>query len=442
MPIAESIVPEAIPDSEACAALLERILASSQLRRTGRLQKLLSYLGDCALKDDCGQLHEHEIGAAVFGRPDVYDTSVDNIVRVCASALRKRLEAYFNSEGMHETVIMEIPRGGYVPVFRYRAVEPQTITEPAIPSTAPVSEQAEAIPEVLQTSDQRRWMPAALIVAGLIIIGLATCCVALWVQNRAVHRSLYPWKYDPTVADFWSGFLDQNRDTDIITPDMSFGLIQSMTNTPLTLKEYLSKDYLNKLQITNPTMRADVVLADSWSLGNPGQFWLAHRILGLDPLSKNLHLYSARDYEASLIKRDNVILIGNRVGNPWDELFEGRMNFIGKYEYHGNYEVINRAPAAGEQKIYTPGITSGYCVVAYLPNPSNDGKVLLIEGSGSGGTEAGGDFLLSEELLSNFQKMLHVTRFPYFEVLLKSTQMSKTPLTVTIVTYRVYPNLH
>jgi hypothetical protein len=75
----------------------------------------------------------------------------------------------------------------------------------------------------------------------------------------------------------------------------------------------------------------------------------------------------------------------------------------------------------------------------YLPNPSSGGEVLLMEGTSAEATEAAGDFLLSEDQLSNFRNNLHVTRFPYFEALLKISAVRGTPLTVTIEAYRTYP---
>jgi hypothetical protein len=157
-----------------------------------------------------------------------------------------------------------------------------------------------------------------------------------------------------------------------------------------------------------------------------------------------MHLYNARDYMPALITRDNVILIGSRVSNPWDDLFESRMNFTAKTNF--DFEttdktlttITNRAPATGEQKIYTLTDSAGYCVVAYLPNPSGKGKALLIEGTNSEAMEAGGDFLLSEDKLYNFRKMLKVTQYPYFEVLLKISAVKGTPLTATVEAYRTY----
>jgi len=67
---------------------------------------------------------------------------------------------------------------------------------------------------------------------------------------------------------------------------------------------------------------------------------------------------------------------------------------------------------------------------------------LLIEGTNAEASEAAGDFLLSEDALSGFKKMLHRQKLPYFEVLLKVSSVRSTPLIATIEAYRIYPDLH
>ena len=113
------------PDSESCWALLERVVASPQMKRAARMREFLLFVGQRSLKDGCEQIPEQEIGSEVFGRPAEYDTSVDNIVRVNATDLRKRIEDYFATDGANEPLILEIPRGSYKPVFRRRASNPQ-----------------------------------------------------------------------------------------------------------------------------------------------------------------------------------------------------------------------------------------------------------------------------------------------------------------------------
>ena len=66
----------------------------------------------------------------------------------------------------------------------------------------------------------------------------------------------------------------------------------------------------------------------------------------------------------------------------------------------------------------------------------------LTEGTGAEATEAAGNFLLSENQLSSFKRLLRAEKFPYFEVLLKVASVRGTPLTAAIEAYRSYPNLH
>lgn len=425
-------------DRESCLLLLQRVAGSAPLRRANRLQELLQFLGKSALNDGRAQLHEQEIGVKVFGRPENYDTSIDNIVRTNVSDLRKRIETYFANEGAQEPVVIEIPRGRYLPVFRLRVAE-------AAPDPSDTADQPE--PEVLpdlaipdtKPETQSRSKTFQSVAAIVLILVLAASCALLWLRLRAFEHALHPWKDSPSVAAFWSDFLGASDKTDVILPDTSFGLIESLSGRRFSFNQYLNRSYAE--QIETAPMSADTRTAintvASQNIGTQSTFKLAERILSLDPLGEKMHPYSARDYMPELVKHDNAILLGARIANPWDELFESRMNFVAETE-NSVTTIVNRSPAAGEQKLYTRTDNSGYCTVAMLPNPSGSGRVLLLEGTSSEATEAAGDFLLSEEQMSRFRHRINADHFPYFEVLLKISSVRGTPLTVTIEAYRTY----
>src|SRR5580692_10542501 len=103
----------ALPSVEERRALIERVAASDQFSRSARLRDFLLYVGRQSIKEGCHEIHEQEIGAKVFGRPESYDRTSDNIVRVNATELRKRIESYFALDGAREALIFEIPRGSY-----------------------------------------------------------------------------------------------------------------------------------------------------------------------------------------------------------------------------------------------------------------------------------------------------------------------------------------
>src|SRR5262249_21815618 len=66
------------------------------------------------------QLKEYVIGVQVFGKEETFDPRTDPIVRVQARRLRTRLERYYHDHGQHDSIVIELPKGGYGPVFRRR----------------------------------------------------------------------------------------------------------------------------------------------------------------------------------------------------------------------------------------------------------------------------------------------------------------------------------
>ena len=229
--------------------------------------------------------------------------------------------------------------------------------------------------------------------------------------------------------------------------DSAFLLVQSMNKQSFSFNDYLSRSYISQLQAQklSPDNRLALSLYTSKSLGNSSEFRVAQRIQALDPRSETVHLYNAREYIPALLKRDNVILIGAKISNPWEELFDNRLNFVLATDFYNPAEVTNRALLPLAKRAFTlqptAGYSVGYCAVAYLPNTGQNGKALLVEGTSSEATEAGGEFLLSEDQLFNFQRTMDTANLPYFEVLLKTSQVRNTPITATIVAYRIYPNL-
>jgi hypothetical protein len=290
----------------------------------------------------------------------------------------------------------------------------------------------------------RRFTRAALVAETVICVALALACVYFWSEYRSLYRSLFAWQYEPSVAEFWNHIFNASADTDVVLADASLGLLQDINKESFPFDDYLNRTYVSETQARNmtPEMHAVVSRIVRWNMGSQDEFKLANRILKLDPLGKRIHLYNARDYMPDLSNRDNVILIGGRLSNPWDELFDQRMNFTIRFDNDESSVVVNRNPVAGEQARYAQMNSLQYCVIGYLPNPNHNGVVLLIEGTGAEATEAAGNFLLSESQLSNLKKTFKADRFPYFEVLLKVTSVEGTPLTATVEAYRTYPTLH
>jgi TolB-like protein len=137
---------------------LERVLASPGFARNERLSRFLRLVVERHLEGRDAELKESLLAIEVFGRPPDYDPKQDPIVRTEASRLRARLSEYYLGEGKSDALVIELPKGGYVPALR------------------------QANPEV--TTGVRKNAPWRLargwLMAGIVCVAIAAAAVGWW----------------------------------------------------------------------------------------------------------------------------------------------------------------------------------------------------------------------------------------------------------------------
>lgn len=113
-----------------------RILSSRLFAKSAQLRNLLEFLVMETLEGRASTLKEYRLGAEVLGRGAQFDPRIDPAVRLQMSKLRSRLAEYYASEGSSDPILIQIPRGGYVPEFSQQAVAAASFTarasEPSI----------------------------------------------------------------------------------------------------------------------------------------------------------------------------------------------------------------------------------------------------------------------------------------------------------------------
>jgi TolB-like protein len=97
---------------------LERVLSSSGFARNARMSHFLRFLVERHLEGRDDEIKESLIAVEVFGRRPDYDPKLDSIVRTEAARLRARLIEYYAGEGRQDPVVIDVPKGGYIPLFR------------------------------------------------------------------------------------------------------------------------------------------------------------------------------------------------------------------------------------------------------------------------------------------------------------------------------------
>lgn len=99
---------------------LDRILASAEFTVPERVRQFLSYVVEQTLAGHADRIKAYSVAVEVFGRDSNFDIQNDPVVRIEAGRLRRALERYYLLAGSSDRVLIDIPKGGYVPRFCWR----------------------------------------------------------------------------------------------------------------------------------------------------------------------------------------------------------------------------------------------------------------------------------------------------------------------------------
>lgn len=367
----------------------EHLLKSRLFNKSPLLSAFLSYVCHRAIEDPSVRITEYEIGTQVFGRGDNFDTREDNIVRNYVRQLRRRLQDYYAGEGAQDPVHIDIPRGGYAPVFT--AVIPPSASplewlpnselEAATPSTPSPAAQ-------IWRSGKSLWLVPLLILLVLLSMG---------VYRAAFSRATTSGRPD-ALSPFWSQLFNANRDTFIVLPDTGFVIMQQANHRTFSLSEYLQWH-------DGSGIPADLAMyyLRSESYTSISSVNIANRLRDLREVIPNrLLIRAAPDMRFEDFQNGNVILIGSNFSNPWTELFSKHTDFLFHNDLHADhYWIEDIHPRSGEPRTYESHYMDHthitYASIVFLPNLSGSGHVLLLQGLDSAGTQAVADFMMRKD---------------------------------------------
>jgi hypothetical protein len=166
-------MPSVESQTQAGRRQLELVLASPGFARNKRLSRFLRFVVERHLEGRDAELKESLIAIEVFGRLPGHDSKKDPIVRTEASRLRARLSEYYSGEGKGDSLKIELPKGGYVPVFRPNLAE--------LPPTTDSSKEGSLAPSRRRIGPLPR---AAVIAAGIACIVIGMVVAGWWWFRR------------------------------------------------------------------------------------------------------------------------------------------------------------------------------------------------------------------------------------------------------------------
>jgi len=103
---------------EEIRSALSKILSSRTFKSARGQSKFLAYVVTQSLDGRFELIKEYWVGREALGRGDSFDPRRDPIVRTQARKLRLRLAKYYQTEGAYDQILIEFPKGSYVPVYQ------------------------------------------------------------------------------------------------------------------------------------------------------------------------------------------------------------------------------------------------------------------------------------------------------------------------------------
>ncbi|MGB8536015.1 MAG: hypothetical protein WCD57_06355 [Acidobacteriaceae bacterium] len=394
------------------------------MKASPRLCEFLFYVSDCALRHAPEDATEQQIGIRVFHRPPGYNSSEDSIVRTHARLLRQKLAGYFEEEGHGEELVVEIPKGHYIPVFRPKhGVAPVPASPvPVLPQIVePVKpEQVAVTPPAVVPRRLIRGRPAAALVL-LFAIVFTAGAARVW---RRWAAAIAP---QSAVTTFWKPFFSDDPALLIYSNAMFVG--DSKDGLRYARPEDLASEKNSDRYVDTYTGIGE--LASVYTLTRLFDDHRAHFILKRSMLTT---------WDEA--KTKDLIFIGSTAENPSLRVSESVMDFTLTAD-KDSAGFVNHHPEAGEPAIYSRPehpMTRDYAVLALLPGMQPGKRILIFSGLTTLGTQAAVDYVCRPDSAADLLRRLGWSggEIRPFEALLETSVGGGVPLQTKLVTIRLH----
>lgn len=417
--------------------LIGRIAASDLFRKSPRLRDFLIYAADCTLNNRLLDVREQVIAERVFGRRPEFNGGQDSIVRAEARNLRKRLEAYFESEGRDEPIIVTMPRGGYALAFEVRRAVRESEAAPAATEPELLLPEPEA-PAVSAPTPAHATTYRRLSIAMALLAAFAFGLAFYWRSADATLRNQLGIQ-KPTLP--FSALFSDSQDSLIVTSDTGLVQISLLARRRISLDDYIARSYPAIPNLQPPD------LVRNWNIyefTDGREMAVAGLILRNNiQFAQHIALRSGHQVQLPDFKDHSVVLIGSPISNPWAQLYEEKLNFPCDLASDSRITFRNRTPKPGESPSYPSpddiAHNRTYARLVFLPRTSEATATLLIAGTTAESSQAGGEFIADRTRLGNTLRSMGIDPdgpAHYFEILIRSNNFIGGAMLPEVVAWR------
>lgn len=396
----------------------DHILADPSFNKSRRCVALFRRLVEHALSGgDEGGLKERTLGIEVFGRQADYDTNTDNIVRMTANEIRKRLAQYYQSSSRHHEVYVQLLPGSYLPRFDFGAHQAELPAVPerqadVVPLRDVVSEPAvleppgPAFPRSNSLSHRNRGRI-------LVATSIAACLVCLAL-----------------TAFFWTGLTRPFRSTQYL---LWAPLLKSREPVTICLADVLPAtsapdDWASKLApiIAGSQPPPKPMYTTEMPVSPFVDAEVAARLAGW--LKSHDHAFRLANTSAVTLedfRRGPVVLIG-AFDNVWNLVLLSKLRYhvqvdpVTKDEWIEDEQNPNKRDWKGSGKLLYSDSSTDYAIITRVMDRDTGSWILAGGGLGLHGTAAVGDFLTDPELSRALPDAVRSYK-QNFQIVLKTT---------------------
>jgi hypothetical protein len=357
-------------------ALTQRVLASPHLSSSPKLSEFLQYVVDCRLRDAPEEATEQQIGVHVFHRIPGYNSSDDSIVRSQARLLRLKLAAYFANEGSNEDLIVEIPKGHYLPSFRSATPVAAQEPEPVRSDTADeVLEESSTTGTPVSRREGLGWRVVAALALTCLLIG---ACLGYFLGRRS---SVGP-RVD--VGVFWGPFFRDDPPLVIYSNPLFKG-------TPYTgLKLVPKGGAADSREFSGVADETYTGTGEATAIYELARIFDTHRA--------SFTLKRSRLVTWDEAKLRNLVFVGAPSQNGALNDLPATSDFVIDLDANEKGYITNRRPEAGEPKIYSPATPNDeYAILALIPGVQGGHRIAIFTGLTTNGTQAAVEFACNPE---------------------------------------------
>lgn len=446
-----------LPPQEGCQRQVQRILQSAAFRNASMLQQLLQFLVAKVYVHGNEALKEYTIGVEVFSRSQDFDPKTDTIVRVQIHRLRQKLKEYYQTDGRHDPILINIPKGHYLPTFEVLEaaedseidLDPGTKRDGLPLNGHGLESNGAPSARTVQGGKRRLFLAIFILVIAASLFACGLWVGKTWLSSRTTSQtatnseSNFDKSSDPVKA-FWTAFLGNDSTPVIAYPDAVF-LLDNFND--LFRFRHGATDYrgapvdahLAQQFASNPALvaRAGKLYYENSYLGfgelkAVGMLSNLFGQMGMKPIIK-----PSRELTVDDLKEHNVIMLGSSSQN----FAVAQLNTVGDFTFQNpdtrleqwRGVIVNSQPRPNEAAMYrterdpsTRVLKADYSLITIQPGIVPGRYLADLGGLDTTGSEGAVLFATSRQGIDELSKALAASEkpgnknsFPTFQALLK-----------------------